>query len=83
MQHMGLLASSHSSWLSAHNHVIQLLVKLVGMPLQVLDVGHVFPGFRIEIDLSKDSLPGDVIGAQCNGQPITLFQVSHLGMHDA
>src|SRR5207247_3431248 len=71
----------------AHNDVAQLLVKLVGMPLQILDVGHVFPDMGKEIDPSKGGLLSDVIGAKGNGQPITLFhalfQVSHQGTPDA
>src|SRR5215469_939277 len=71
----------------AYNDIAQLLIKLVWMPREILDVGHVVPDMGIEINPSKGGLPSDVIGAQGNGQTTTLFhalfQVSHQGTPNA
>jgi hypothetical protein len=44
------LAQPIGIWHQAHYDIAQLLVKLVGMPLQVPEVGKVFTDMRIEID---------------------------------
>src|SRR5690242_15498248 len=57
----------------AYNHVALLLIKLIGMVLQVPEVGQVFADIRKEIDPRKGGLLIDVIGAQGNRQPSTFF----------
>ena len=61
------LAEPISIWHHAHNDVAQLLIKLVGMPLQVLNVSHMLPDVGKEIDSSQCGLLSDVIGAKGNG----------------
>ncbi len=55
------------------NHVALLLIKLIGMLLQVPEVGQVFPDMRKEIDPRKGGLLIFVIGAKGNRQPTTFF----------
>src|SRR6266436_771450 len=62
------LAQPIGIWHYAHNHIALLLVKLVGMPREIPDVGHVFPDMGIEIDPRQGGLSSDVIGAKGNGQ---------------
>ena len=67
------LAAPIGIWYHAHNHVALLLIKLIGMLLQVLEVGQVFPDMRKEIDPRKGGLLIFVIGAKGNRQPTTFF----------
>src|SRR5436190_16257081 len=50
----------------AHNHVALLLIKLIGMVLQVPEVGRVFADIRKEIDPRKGGLLIDIIAAKGN-----------------
>ena len=50
------LARSIRIWHHSHNHIALLLVKLVGMSLQVPDVGNMLTDIGEEIDSGKAGL---------------------------